>query len=264
MQNGLPMTNNNQIILAPGKKAYFISDHHFGLDATLSSLEREKLFVRWLDQVKADAGIIFILGDMFDAWFEYKKAVPKGFTRVLGKLSELTDDGIPIHFFVGNHDMWMRNYLTQECNIPIYFEPVEIVINQQHFLLGHGDGLGPGDRNYKYLKKLFRNPVAQWFFRWLHPDLGLPLIKYFSQKNKLISGEYDHVFHGEDKEWLYLYAKAYIKKQPQINYFVFGHRHLPLEMPINDQSVYFNTGDWLNHFTYLVFDGKNMVLKSFQ
>jgi len=262
MPNGLPMTNNN-IILDAGKKAYFISDHHFGLEAEMSSLNREKLFVRWLDQVKKDAAVIFILGDMFDAWFEYKQAVPKGFTRVLGKLSELTDAGIPIYFFVGNHDMWMRDYLTREANMPIYFEPQKFIINHKNFLLGHGDGLGPGDQNYKYLKKLFRNPVAQWLFGWLHPDLGLPLIKYFSQKNRLISGEYDQVFHGEDKEWLYLYAKEYLKKQPEIDYFVFGHRHLPLEMPLNEKTVYYNTGDWLTHFTYLVFDGKKMELKKF-
>lgn len=260
MPNGMPMTKNKQITLAPGQKAYFISDHHFGLDAKVPSKERERRFINWLDQVKNDAGVIFILGDMFDFWYEYKEAVPKGFTRVLGKLAELTDAGIPIHFFVGNHDLWMRDYLTKELNIPIYFEPQIFTINQTNFYLGHGDGLGPGDTKYKLLKKLFTNPLAQWAYRWLHPDIGLKLAKYLSQKNKLISGEYDQTFHGEDNEWLFLYAKEYLKKRPDIQYFIFGHRHLPLELPLNKQAVYYNTGDWLTYFSYINFDGEKVHL----
>ncbi len=263
MPNGLPMTKTKNIKLTTGKKAYFVSDHHFGLDANLSSLQREKRFVQWLEIIKSDVGVLFILGDMFDAWFEYKSAVPKGFVRSLGKLAELTDVDIPVYFFVGNHDMWMRNYLTTELHFTVFFEPEIFVINQKKFLLGHGDGLGPGDKNYKLLKKLFRNPVAQFLFRWLHPDIGLKLIRYFSQKNKLISGEYDRIFHGKDQEWLYLYAMEYLTKQPQIDYFVFGHRHLPLKMSIDNKSTYFNTGDWLEHFSYLVYDGQNIQLKYF-
>ena len=264
MPNGLPMTNNKHILLRPQKKVYFISDHHFGLDTAVSGKEREKSFVDWLEKIKTDAQAVFILGDMFDAWFEYKKAVPKGFVRVLGKLAELTDAGVAVHFFVGNHDMWIRDYFTAELNIPVYFEPQVFQIQHKNFLLGHGDGLGPGDKSYKRLKKLFRNPVAQFFFRWLHPDLGLPLIKYFSQKNKLISGEYDHVFHGKDKEYLFLYAQNYLKKNPAIDYFVFGHRHLPLEIPVDNGSIYFNTGDWLHHFSYVVFDGQKPELKYYK
>ncbi len=260
MPNGLPMTNNNTIYLPKGKKAYFISDHHFGLDAKIPSKNREKSFIQWLENIKTDAGALFILGDMFDFWYEYKQAVPKGFTRVLGKLAELTDNGLPVYFFVGNHDMWMKNYLTEELGIPIYFEPQIFEINHKKFFIGHGDGLGPGDRAYKWLKKLFRNPVAQWGYRWLHPDIGLTLAKYLSQKNKLISGEYDQQFHGKEKEWLYIYAQNYLKKQPDINYFVFGHRHLPLEIPLNDHATYLNTGDWLTHFTYVEFDGRKMQL----
>lgn len=264
MPNGLPMTKNKHINLSQGQKAYFISDHHFGLDAKIPSQMREKMFVQWLDMVKHDAGAIFILGDMFDFWFEYKRAVPKGFIRVLGKLAELTDSGIPIYFFVGNHDMWMRDYLSTELNISVFFKPEIFTINKQTFLLGHGDGLGPGDKSYKFLKHIFTNPVAQWAYRWLHPDIGLALARYLSQKNKLISGEYDNHFHGENGEWLFLYAKNYLKKHPGIDYFVFGHRHLPLKMPVDEKSVYFNTGDWLNHFTYLVLDGQTMKLHKFQ
>ncbi len=264
MPNGLPMIKDKHITLTGGKKAYFISDHHFGLEAKIPSKTREKWFVQWLDQIKTDAGVIFILGDMFDFWYEYKHAVPKGFVRVLGKLAELTDAGIPVIFFTGNHDMWMRHYLTEELNIPVYFDPQVFQINGKNFLIGHGDGLGPGDKNYKFLKKIFKNPVAQWAYRWLHPDIGLKLAQYLSQKNKLISGEYDNRFHGEAGEWLFLYAKDYLKKQPETDYFVFGHRHLPLKMPVDNQTIYYNTGDWLNHFSYLVLDGQDLQLKYFK
>jgi len=260
LPNGMPMTKPKHITLDPDKKIYFVSDQHFGLPDKKESLKREKRFVKWLDQIKPDAQAIFILGDMFDFWYEYKRAVPKGFVRVLGKLAELTDEGIPIYFFVGNHDMWMRHYLTEELNIPIYFEPQVFIINKQKFLIGHGDGLGPGDKAYKRLKKIFKNRLAQWAYRWLHPDIGLKFAQYLSQKNKLVSGSYDEQFHGADKEWLFLYAKDYLKKKPDINYFVFGHRHLPLQMPLNDHSIYFNTGDWLNHFSHLEYDGHKMLL----
>lgn len=260
LPNGMPMTKPKHITLDPDKKIYFVSDQHFGLPDKKESLKREKRFVKWLDQIKPDAQAIFILGDMFDFWYEYKRAVPKGFVRVLGKLAELTDEGIPIYFFVGNHDMWMRHYLTEELNIPIYFEPQVFIINKQKFLIGHGDGLGPGDKAYKRLKKIFKNRLAQWAYRWLHPDIGLKFAQYLSQKNKLVSGSYDEQFHGADKEWLFLYAKDYLKKKPDINYFVFGHRHLPLQMPLNEHSIYFNTGDWLNHFSHLEYDGHKMLL----
>lgn len=263
MPNGLPMIKNNRIQIANNKNVYFVSDHHFGLDVQISSVQREELFVKWLDFVKEDADTIFILGDMFDFWYEYKQAVPKGFTRVLGKLAELTDAGISIHFFVGNHDMWMLDYFPKELNIPIYFKPTEFQINQHKFLLGHGDGLGPGDKKYKFLKKIFTNPVAQFLYRWIHPDIGLKMAKYLSQKNKLISGEYDQVFYGKDKEWLYLYAQNYLQKK-HVDYFVFGHRHLPLELKINPNSTYYNTGDWLIHFSYIKFDGMLMTPSIFE
>lgn len=260
MPNGLPMIKNNYIETTENKKVYFVSDHHFGLDMDIPSIEREKKFVQWLEGIRPDAQALFILGDMFDFWYEYKHAVPKGFVRVLGKLAELSDAGIPIYFFVGNHDMWMLDYLEKELNISVFFDPEIFVINGQKLLIGHGDGLGPSDKNFKRLKKLFRNKIAQWAFRWLHPDLGLKLARYLSQRNKLISGNYDTTFKGKTKEWLYLYSLQYLKKQPDIDYFVFGHRHLPLEMSLNDTSVYYNTGDWLTHFSHIEFDGDKMHL----
>ena len=264
MPNGMPVIKYKHINVPAGKKVYFTSDHHFGLPGKMSSREREALFVKWLDEIRNDAHTVFILGDMFDFWYEYKLAVPKGFVRVLGKLAELTDQGIQMYFFVGNHDMWMRDYLTAELNIPIFFDPEVFTIDNQKFLLGHGDGLGPGDKTYKLLKKLFRNPLAQWAYRWLHPDIGLKVAKYLSQKNKLISGEYDNVSKGKDREWLYLYAEKFLKKQPDIKYFIFGHRHLPLQIPLNDNSAYFNTGDWLHHFTFLVYENGGVELKELQ
>ncbi len=264
MPNGMPEIKHKNIKVPAGKKVYFTSDHHFGLPGKISSREREALFVKWLDDISHDAHAVFILGDMFDFWYEYKLAIPKGFTRVLGKLAELTDQGIQIYFFVGNHDMWMRDYFIRELNIPIFFDPEIFIIDNQKFLLGHGDGLGPGDKTYKMLKKLFRNPLAQWSYRWLHPDIGLKVAKYLSQKNKLISGEYDKASKGKDREWLYLYAVKFLEKQPDIKYFIFGHRHLPLQIPLNDNSTYFNTGDWLHHFTYIVYENGEVELKELQ
>jgi len=260
----MPVTNNKyNIAISNNKKVFFVSDHHFGLVGSESSLVREKHFVKWLDAVKTQAEAIFILGDMFDYWYEYKRAIPKGFVRVLGKLAALSDAGIPIYFFVGNHDMWMRDYLQKELGITVFFKPEIFTINKQSFLIGHGDGLGPGDKSYKQLKKLFSNKIAQWAFRWVHPDIGLKLVKYLSQKNKLLSGEYDSVFHGEANEWLYLYAKQYNRTQQYINFFVFGHRHLPLAMKLDETSTYYNTGDWLKYYSYLEFDGTTMMQKTY-
>lgn len=246
-----------------GKKVYFASDNHLGAPTQKQSLVREKKFVRWLDTVRKDAAVIFLLGDLFDFWFEYKTVVPKGFTRTLGKLAELSDAGIPIYYFVGNHDLWMNGYFQQELNIEVFHQPKEFQFNDKTFFIGHGDGLGPGDKGYKRMKKLFTNPVAKWFFKWLHPDLGVRLAQYLSVKNKLISGDEDVTFLGEDKEWLVQYAKRKLEQKHR-DYFVFGHRHLPLEIALGDQSHYINLGDWIQYYTYGVFDGESMKLKTFE
>jgi len=245
------------------KKIYFASDQHFGAPTRAESLVREKKFILWLDQVKADAEVIFLLGDLFDFWFEYKTVVPKGFIRVLGKLAEIRDSGIPVYFFIGNHDLWMRDYFETELNIPIYDQPKEFIFNDKSFLIGHGDGLGPGDKGYKRMKKVFTNPFAKWLYKWLHPDIGMRLAQYLSTKNKLISGEEDVKFLGEDKEWLVQYAKRKLETK-HYNFFVFGHRHYPMEIQVGKNSTYINTGDWVNHFTYAVFDGEKMRLKKFE
>ena len=245
----------------PGdKKIYFISDFHLGAPNAEASLIREKKIIRFLDNIKADAAEIFIVGDLFDFWYEYKKVVPKGYVRILGKLAELTDSGIPIHFFVGNHDMWMRDYFQKELNIPVYFEPVPFEFNGKKFLVGHGDGLGPGDKGYKFIKKIFRNKAAQWLFGILPPAMGMGIAHYFSRKSRAQTGQTDEKFLGEDKEWLIQYSKD-VLKTVHYDYLVFGHRHLPIDFKINDQSRYINLGDWIKYFSYAIFDGNNLELK---
>ena len=243
-------------------KIYFASDQHFGAPTPEKSKAREAKFISWLDTIKKDADTLFLLGDLFDFWFEYKTVVPKGFIRVLGKIAELRDAGIKIHFFVGNHDLWMRDYFEKELNIPVYYKPQVFTFNNKVFFIGHGDGLGPGDKGYKRMKKVFTNPFSKWLFRWLHPDLGVRLGQYLSTQNKLISGEEDVVFLGKDKEWLVQYAQEKLKTQ-HYDYFVFGHRHLPMEIAINNTCTYINLGDWVSHFTYAVFEDGKLSLKNF-
>ncbi len=227
------------------------------------SLPREKKFVAWLDHVKKDAAALFLLGDLFDFWFEYKTVVPKGFTRTLGKLAEISDSGIPIYFFVGNHDLWMRDYFKTELNIEVFHKPQNFRFNNTSFLIGHGDGLGPGDKGYKRMKKVFTNPFSKWLFGWLHPDIGVRLAQYMSVKNKLISGDDDAKFLGEDNEWLVQYCKRKENEQHR-DYYIFGHRHLPLNIRLSEHSKYINLGDWIQYYTYGEFDGTTLELKTFK
>ncbi|HEA20021.1 MAG TPA: UDP-2,3-diacylglucosamine diphosphatase [Pricia antarctica] len=246
-----------------GKKVYFASDNHLGAPTAEQSLPREKKFVAWLNEIKIDAAAIFLLGDLFDFWFEYKTVVPRGFTRTLGKLAEISDSGIPIYYFVGNHDLWMHGYFEKELNIQVFHKPQQFEMRGVTFFLGHGDGLGPGDKGFKRMKKFFTHPASKWFFRWIHPDIGVRLAQYFSVKNKLISGDDDATFLGNDKEWLAQYAKRKLETQ-HYDYFVFGHRHLPLNIDLNGKSKYINLGDWIQYYTYAVFDGEHVSLQEFK
>ena len=245
----------------PNTKVYFASDQHLGAPTQEESIPRERKFLRWLDAIKKDAEAIFLLGDLFDFWFEYKAVVPKGFVRILGKLAEIRDSGIPIYFFVGNHDMWMIDYFETELNIPVYYEPQVFEINNKTYFLGHGDGLGPYDNGYKRIKKIFRWSFFNWCYRWLHPDLGMRLGQYMSVRNKTISGDEDFKFLGDD-EWLVLYCKRKLETQ-HYDYFMFGHRHLPLEIQLNSKSKYINTGDWVSYFTYATVDENGVKLLEF-
>lgn len=250
------------MVLPPDKKIYFLSDFHLGAPDATSSLQREKQVVRFLDEIKNNAAEIFLVGDMFDFWYEYKKVVPKGYTRLLGKLAELSDAGIPMHFFVGNHDMWMKDYFQKELNIPVYFEPKEFEREGKKFLIGHGDGLGPGDKGYKFLKKIFRNPVCQWLFGILPPFFGMGLANYLSRRSRAQTGTSEETFLGEDKEWLIIYCKEVLKEK-NFDFFVFGHRHLAIDFRLNDMSRYINLGDWIHNYSYAVFDGNELQLRSF-
>ena len=247
--------------ISSSKKIYFLSDFHLGAPDYDTSLIREKRIVQFLDEIKKDAAIIFIVGDLFDFWYEYRTVVPKGYTRILGKLAELTDSGIQMHFFVGNHDMWMSGYFEKELNIPVYYEPKEFQWNGKKFLIGHGDGLGPGDEGYKFIKKIFRNKFCQWLFGILPPAVGVGLANYFSRKSRAATGQTDEHFLGEDNEWLIIYCKEVLQKQ-YFDYLVFGHRHLPIDFLLNEKSRYINLGDWIRYCTYAEFDGKNLLLKS--
>ncbi len=245
------------------KKIYFASDQHFGAPTKSLSKERETHFIEWLDHIEKDAAVLFLLGDLFDFWFEYKTVVPKGFVRILGKLASIADRGIPIHYFVGNHDLWMKDYFETELNILVYYKPKEFIFNSKTFFIAHGDGLGPNDNGYKRLKKLFTNPLAKILFHALHPDLGIRLGRYFSLKNKLISGDKDSVFLGEEKEWLALYAKRKLEEKHR-DYFIFGHRHVPMQINLNMNSKYINLGDWISNYTYATFDGSFLELKKWK
>lgn len=246
--------------IAQNKKIYFLSDFHLGAPDYKSSLVREKRIVKFLDEIKNNAAQIFILGDIFDFWYEYKRVVPKGFVRILGKLAELTDSGIEIHFFVGNHDMWMKGYFEKELNIKVYYHPKEFELNGKRFFIGHGDGLGPGDHRYKFLKKVFRNKISKWLFGIFHPGFGIGVADYFSSKSRAATGKSDELFLGEDKEWLITFSKEMLKTK-YYDYFIFGHRHLPIDFKLSNATRYINLGDWIKYNSYAIFDDTGVQLK---
>lgn len=242
-----------------GKKIYFLSDFHLGVPGAEASLQREKKVVDFLESARKDAAMFFIVGDLFDFWYEYKKVVPKGFVRILGKMAEITDSGIPIHFFVGNHDMWMSGYFETELNIPVYHEPKIFEFNGKKFYIGHGDGLGPGDHGYKFIKKVFRNSICQGLFGILPPYIGMGIAHYFSRSSRAATGSSDEKFLGEDKEWLIIYSREVLKKE-HFDYFIFGHRHFPIDFTLQQDSRYINLGDWIRFNSYAVFDSENLEL----
>lgn len=241
-------------------RIYFASDLHLGIPNEATSTAREKRFIKWLHQAAADATEIYILGDIFDFWYEYKTVVPKGFVRVQAAMAAITDRGIPVHIFTGNHDLWMDGYLEKELGVKLHTQPIVREWNGQKFLIGHGDGLGPGDHGYKFIKKVFTNPLCRWLFRWLHPDLGVPLARFLSHRSRYAGGDVPEQFLGEDKEWLVQYCHSILKQQ-HYHYFIFGHRHLPLSISLAPESRYLNTGDWLRYNSYVVFDGAICELK---
>ncbi|HFB61952.1 MAG TPA: UDP-2,3-diacylglucosamine diphosphatase [Bacteroidetes bacterium] len=249
------------------KKIYFVSDFHLGIPDHAGSLEREKRLVKWLETVRSDAEEIFLMGDIFDFWFEYKTVVPKGFVRLMGKLAEITDAGIPVHLFRGNHDLWAFDYLEKEVGIRLYRKPLIRDLLGKTFYLAHGDGLGPGDRNYKLLKAVFEFRPNQFLFRWLHPDVGAWMGNYFSRRSRLAkmsrAGAEEASFDKE-KEMLFRHARSMAKEFPEVAFFVFGHRHMPVITPLDTKTKLVILGDWISHFSYGVFDGENFLLETFK
>jgi UDP-2,3-diacylglucosamine hydrolase len=249
-------------------KIYFASDFHLGIPDHDKSLAREKKLVAWLEAIRADAAEIFLMGDLFDFWFEYKTAIPQGYARLLGKLAEITDSGIPVHLFRGNHDMWAFSYLAREINIRLHREPEYREFNGKHFYLAHGDGLGPGDHGYKFIKKVFANPVNQWLFRQIHPDIGIRMALFWSRKSRNAGLEkekqYRDITLGLIQERITAHSSTLVKQHPELDFLVYGHYHYPLETILPGGARQLVLGDWITHFTYAVFDGENLELKKLE
>ncbi len=246
-----------------GKRVYFVSDSHLGAKGRVSSRERERLLVNWLDRVKKDAAAIYLLGDIFDFWFDYSTVVPRGYVRLLGKIAGICDSGIPVHYFPGNHDMWAFGYFESELGVKLQKGPLSTTIMGKRFHLGHGDGLGPGDRGYKLLKSIFACRFCQFLFAALHPGIGVRLALRLSKTSRAANDSREEEFLGNDREWLIQYCKKHLEKE-KVDYFVFGHRHLPIDAEVLPGVRYVNTGDWFRHFSYAVFDGSEIRLEYFE
>lgn len=242
-------------------KIYFASDFHLGTDGRDSTEDREIKIVKWLESIKADCKELYLLGDIFDYWYEYREVIPKGYVKFVSTMSQMLEDGTKIYLFTGNHDMWMFGYFTQEMGIPIYKEPIERKILNHHFVLGHGDGLGPSDHGYKFIKKIFANPFCQWLFKWIHPDIGIRLMRFFSHTSREWTDESEKELNPT-KEWLISYCESY--PNPDIDYFIFGHRHLVIDYKLqNRKGRYINLGDWLHYCSYAIYDGKELRIEYF-
>jgi len=244
-----------------GKNVYFLSDAHLGSLAIPHGRTQERRLVRFLDSIKEKASAVYLLGDMFDFWNEYRYVVPKGYSRFLGKLSELTDNGVEVHFFAGNHDLWTYGYLEEECGVIVHKAPVTTEIYGQVFLLAHGDGLGDPDNKFKILRKLFHNRTCQRLLNFVHPRWGMALGLNWAKHSRLKRADGKEVpFMGEDKEFLVRFARDYKRSHPNIDYFLFGHRHIELDLPIDKSTRMLILGDWIWQFTYAVFDGEHLFL----
>lgn len=242
-------------------KIFFASDFHLGLKAGKDSAEREKLVVRWLTAVAPEAREIYLVGDIFDFWWEYKLVVPRGFTRFLGTVSSITDSGIPVHFFTGNHDMWVRDYLSTECGMKVHTSPFTCNIDGKRFHIAHGEGLGSKNTGYKILLWIFRNKPLRFLYSMLHPRIGIGIGQNWSLHSRFAKG-ITQDFMGEDREDLIRYSHTIMKKE-NIDYFIFGHRHLPMTFNIGNNSRIMFLGDWFSDGSYAEWDGSDLYLKSF-
>ena len=246
------------------KNVYFLSDAHLGSWAVNHKRTQERRLVRFLDEIKDKASAVYLLGDMFDFWNEYRLAVPKGFTRFLGNLSELTDHGVEVHYFTGNHDLWTYGYLERECGVILHRKPLTTEIADKIFYLAHGDGLGDPDRKFQTLRKLFHNRLCQFLLNTIHPRWGLWLGYRWAKhsREKRVDG-YETPFLGEEKEYLVKYSKDYLQTHPDIDFFLYGHRHVQIDLPLNERTRLLMLGDWITQFTYAVFDGQHLFLENY-
>ena len=246
-------------------KVYFASDFHLGVPNYKASRKREALLVSWLNFIEADAAEIYLLGDIFDFWFEYQHVVPKGYVRLLSCLADLVEGGVLVTVFTGNHDMWMFDYLEKEVGVKIQRSPLQKRFGTKQFYLAHGDGLGPGDLKYKFLKLFFSSKVCQWLFARIHPNLSFGIAHFWSKKSRLANLKKEELFEQKEQEWLYQYALEILKDQ-HYDYFVFGHRHLPLDLRLGQSaSRYINLGEWVSgECHYAVFDGVELTLQKFE
>ena len=245
------------------EKIYFISDVHLGLYPESKSLEREKLIVHFLNEIKDQAAELYLLGDIFDFWHEYEHVVPKGFIRFLGKLSELTDSGTKLYFFSGNHDIWAYSYFKIEFGAEIHHKPLIREFNGLCYFLAHGDGLGPGDFGYKLLKSIFRSKLLQFLFARLHPNFAMWLGKTWSKNSRYSKGIVAEPFQGEEREQQIVFAKETLKKE-HFDVFIFGHRHIPFDVQLGEKSRVINLGDWIYSFTYGVIDEGKFYLHQYK
>lgn len=255
-------------------KVYFLSDAHLGSGA--DTLEREKQLCRLLDSIKDDCKTLMLLGDIFDFWFSYRYLVPRGHVRLLGKLAELADSGIEIHFFLGNHDMWVFDYLTEEFGAIVHADPTEMELYGKRFLIGHGDGLGHIDRWFDFARLFFRSRICHKLFKMLPSAFTFGIAHRWSNGNKRKHAKQDRLHYlGDDREGIVIYCKQRLEKE-HFDYFVFGHRHTPLVKEFvgaddaaqsSDKrlnSVYVNTGDWFHQRNYAVFGPDGVLeLKNF-
>lgn len=244
------------------KKIYFASDAHFGSRTFDAPLANERRFVRWLDSIKNDAAAVYLVGDMIDFWYEFKYVVPKGFTRFLGKLGELTDAGIEVHWFTGNHDIWIFDYIGKETGAIIHREPLTCELSGKTFYIAHGDGLGDNSLGFKFIRGIFHNKILQKMFTWIHPRWTIPFGLNWSKHSRKTGDDYAG-YLGEDKEHLVLYAKDYLQTN-QADFLIFGHRHIMLDLMLTQHSRVVILGDWIKYFSYAVFDGENMWLDQFE
>ena len=246
------------------KPIYFLSDAHLGSRANKHGRTQERRLVRFLDSIKEKAGAVYLLGDMFDYWYEYKYVVPKGYTRLLGKLSELTDLGVEVHFFTGNHDIWAFDYLEKECGVILHFQPVTVELGDKIFFLAHGDGLGDPNPTFKLLRAIFHNRFCQILFSAIHPRWGMEFGLSWAKQSRLKhEAEDPPQYLGENKEHLVLIAKDYLRTHPNVNFFLFGHRHIELDLMLSRTTRILILGDWITHFTYAVFDGEQLWMENY-